>query len=812
MDRLKQDIRYAVRSLLKSPAFTLIAALTLALGIGANTAIFSVINAVMLRPLPYHEPGRLVTMWHVYPGLNGMEAPVSVPGFRDYHGQQQIFERAAVQTGWQPNLTGQGEPERLVAQRVTGEFFGVYGVQPLLGRVLRPDENEDGRNKVVVLSYNFWNRMFTGDSGVIGRPLQLNGESYEIVGVMPRSFHDFFNRRAELWAPIVFRPDQFADNRRTNEFLNFSARLKDGLTEEQAAVAMHAFARQLVNTYPDNYPPDWDLQVRALADQASRNVRPALMVLLGAVGFVLLIACANVANLLLARTASRAREIAVRVALGASPKRLVRQLLTESVLLALVGGGIGVLAAIWGVPALLALNNRNLPPAADIGIDGMVLLYALLVSLLTGLLFGIMPALQVARSDLHESLKEGGRGSAGDRASLALRRGLVVTTVALALMLLAGAGLLMKSFARMTSVSPGFRPEKLLTFQVALPAAKYPNDTVRLAALERMDAAVSAVPGVVASGGTSVLPFGGSWSTGSFNVEGYTAPENTPGPWGDQRLITPGFLPAIGATLIKGRLFTAQDRQGSPRVAIVDEEMVRRYWPNVDPIGKRITYGDPQRDSVISWVEVVGVVAHTAHEGLDAQPRVQVYQPIGQQPIPFLAFAVRTSGEPMEAVGAIRTALRAVDADVPISQINTMEFLIDQSSGPRRFSMVLLGSFAALAMILASIGLYGVMSYIVTQRSREIGVRVALGATRGEVLGMVLGQGVKLALLGVVIGLLAADGVTRVMSRMLFNVSATDPVTFVAMSSVLIGVAVVATYLPARRATRVDPIEALRAE
>ena len=812
MDRMKQDIRYAIRSLLKSPAFTAIAAITLALGIGANTAIFSVINAVLLRPLPYHQPDRLVTMWHLYPGLNAMEAPVSVPGFRDYQAQGEVFERAAVESGWAPNLTGQGEPERLNAMRVSGDFFQVYGVQPAHGRTLRADENEEGKNLVVVLSHGFWNRTFGGDPAAVGRSLQLNGESYEVVGVMPASFRDFFNARAELWTPLVFRPEQFADGNRTNEFLSFTGRLKEGVSPELARAQMEQFASRLRTNYPDNYPNDWSLLVRPLPEQGSRAVKPALMVLLGAVGFVLLIACANVANLQLARTASRAREIAVRVALGASPTRLMRQLLTESVLLALAGGSLGVLLAIWGVPALLSLNNRNLPPAAEIGVDATVLLFALLVSVITGLLFGLMPAMQVARADLHESLKEGGRGSAGDRKSLAVRRGLVITTVALALTLLAGAGLLMRSFAKLTSVSPGFRSGNLLTFQVALPAAKYGNDTLRLMAHERMASAIAAVPGVVSVGSTSNIPFGGNWSTGSFNVEGYTPPPNTPGPWGDQRVVSPGFLPAIGATLLHGRQFTDQDRAESPRVVIVDDEMVKRYWPNADPIGKRITYDDPQNDSIVNWLEVVGVVTHTLHEGLDAQPRVQVYRPLAQRPIGFAGYTVRTAGQPLQAVNAIRAAIRSVDGDVPISQVNTMDALIDEANGPRRFAMVLLGSFAALAMILASIGLYGVMSYIVTQRERELGVRVALGASTREVLGLVLGQGLKLVVVGIALGLAASLGLTRFMERMVFNVSTTDPLTFAAMSLMLILVALLASYLPARRATKVDPIEALRAE
>jgi predicted permease len=811
MERLMQDLRYAVRSLLGSPAFTIVAALTLALGIGANTAIFSVLNAVLLRPLAYAEPGRLVTVKHFYPTLGPLRAPVSVPGFRDYSARTDLFEKAAIENNVAMNLTGAGDPERIAVTLVSGEYFQTFGVAPLLGRMLRPDEAADGHNHVAVLSYGFWKDKYGSDRAVIGRSLALNGESYEIVGVMPATFKDFFSANAQLFTPIVFQPRDFSDSRRTNEFLQFTGRLRAGVSLEKAQTELHAFAIRLRTQYTNSYAPDWDLQVTALSDEAVRNIRTALYILLGAVGFVLLIACANVANLQLARTAARGREIAVRVALGASPRRLVRQLLTESVLLALLGGGLGVVLAIWGVPALLSLNARNLPPAADVGVDGKVLLFALLVSVGTGLLFGLMPAIQVARGDLHESLKEGGRGAVGQR-SLALRRGLVVTTVALALTLLVGAGLLIRSFARVIGVEPGFRPDHLLTFAVSLPRARYGSDTTRIAVLERLEAAIAAVPGVSAAGGTSNIPFGGNFATASFAVEGYQAPANAPGPWGDIRLVTPGFLPALGATLLSGRLVTAADRAGAPRVAVVDDRLAQRYWPHATALGKRITYDDPSNDSIVQWVEVVGVVGHTAHEGLDADPRTQVYLPLAQRDLPFLGFVVRTAGSPTAALPAVRAAVRSVDDALPLANVNTMETLIEQSTGPRRFSMLLLGVFAGVAMILASIGLYGVMSYSVTQRARELGVRVALGADSNSVLGLVLGQGVRLALAGVGIGLVTAFAVTRLMRKMLFNVSATDPLTFVVISLLLIAVALLASYLPARRATRVDPIVALRAE
>jgi putative ABC transport system permease protein len=810
METLVQDLRYAVRSLLNHPGFTVVAVLTLALGIGANTAIFSVVNGVLLAPLPYREPDRLVTVNHFYPSLNNLRAPVSVPGFRDYSARTDLFASAAVENGIAMNLTGSGEPERVNVTLVTGQFFPLLGVAPALGRALQPDEAEAGKNHVAVLSWGFWQQKYGGDRGVLGRKLTLDNEDYEIVGVMPARFQDFFSRRTDLFAPAVFKPADFADNRRTNEFLPFIGRLAPGVTVERAQTELHALAVRLRTTYTNSYSPDWDLKVTALSDEASRGVRSGLLILLGAVAAVLLIACANVANLQLARTAARARDVAVRVALGASPRRLMRYLLTESVVLALAGGAVGVLLALWGVPALLALSSGNLPATARVGVDIRVLGFAVLVSLGTGLLFGFAPALQMARTDLHESLKEGGR-SVGHRSSLRLRRGLVVSTVALALTLLVGAGLLIRSFARVVGVDPGFRPDHLLTFSVSLSQAKYPNDTVRVQVLERLNAALNATPGIVSAGGTSNIPFGGNWSTSSFNVEGYQPPPNAPMPWGDMREVTPTFLRTMRAPLKAGRQFTDADRAASPAVCIVDEELVHRYWPNVDPIGKRITFNNLS-DSSIQWIQVVGVVGHMAHEGLDAQKRVQVYFPLAQNGLPFLGFTVRTTGDPLAALGAVRTAVRSVDPELPLANVNSMDHLIEQSTGSRRFAMLLLAGFAMLAMTLASIGLYGVMSYTVTQRARELGVRLALGADSREVLGLVLLQGLKLALTGVAIGLLTAFAVTRVMKNMLFNLSATDPLTFLAIALLLVAVALVASYLPALRATRVNPIEALRSE
>jgi len=805
-----QDLRYAVRGLRTARGYAGIAIVTLALGIGATTAIVSVINAVLLRPLPYRDPAALVTLEHLYPSLNNLQAPVSAMGFADYQKLDRIFAGTAVEGFWTPNLTGTGEPERIVGTRVAGDLFGTLGVAPRLGRGLLPNEGAAGVVRTVVLSHGFWQRRFGGDAAVVGRSLVLDGEGYEIVGVMPASFRDFWSRRVEFWTPLTFQPDQLTDDARTNEYLNFTGRLASGVTPQQAQAELTGFAKRLVADYSGAYPPDWSLTLTTFNDRDTAGVRGALFMLLGAVGLVLLIACANVASLQLARAAARGREIAVRAALGASPRALVRQLLTESMVLALAGGALGLLLALWGVPALLALGGSNLPPPEEIRIDGLVLGFTLAISILTGLLFGLAPALQVARTSVQVTLKEGGRGATGDRGSLALRRGLVVATVALALTLLAGAGLLMRSFARLLSVDPGFRSEQLLTFQVNLPNAKYPNDTLQIAGLERLVSAVKDVPGVTAAAGTSNIPFGGNWSTSSFTVEGYQAPDNAPGPWGDIRVITPDYFHTIGAQLKAGRFFTGQDRLGARPVVIVDETLAAKYWPGQDPLGKRISYDFDRADSTATWLEVVGVVGHMLHEGLDAPKRVQVYQPLAQRGLPFLGVLARTDGDPVALTGAVRQAVRSVDADLPVSNVSTMTDLIATTTGPRRFSMLLLGAFSALAAVLASVGLYGVMSYLVTQRARELGVRLALGAKANDVLKLVLRQGMGLAFAGVALGLVAALALSRLLTGMLYQVSAADPLTYVIIPLLLTLVALVATWIPARRATRLDPAVVLR--
>jgi putative ABC transport system permease protein len=811
MDTVLFDLRYAARRLRHSPAFTLVVVLTLALGIGANSAIFSVINTVLLRQLPYADPGKLVTIYHYYPSLK-MEAPVSAPGFRDYRDRTHDFSGVAVESQWNVNLTGIGEPERLQGARVSAQFFATLGVAPLHGRVFRPDEDAMGHEHEVVLSYGLWQRDFGGESSAVGKQASLNGETYDIVGVMPPTFVDPWARLTEIWSPIALDPALFVPANYTNEFMPLTARLKPGIPVEQAVRDMTAFAEQLKKENPNSFASSWTLELKTLDEVNTGPIRPALLVLLGAVGFVLLIACANVANLMLARAAARHKEVAIRTALGADRWSLVRQLLAESILLSCIGGTVGLAFAYASVRGLVAMNPGNIPGLAQLTIDGRVVLFTLVISVATGVLFGLVPALQTSREDLHVTLKEGGRAGTADRSGQLMRRVLVVSEVALALTLLTGGTLLVKSFAKLQGVDPGFNPHGVLTFGLALPAARYKTDTSRSAFYDAAIQRIAQVPGVKAAGATSVMPFGGSWSTGSFNVEGFVVPPNTNSPWGDIRIVAGDFFSAMQIPVLRGRVFDQSDAIASPRTAVVDEEFVRRFYkPGEEPLGKRIYFGPAAATDSTKYRTIVGVVGHTKHEGLDAAPRVQLYLPGSQMSgVNVMQVAVRTSGDPKTYVSAIRNAIHEIDHDMPMSQVNTLEVMVDNSMGQRRLSTVLLGTFAGLALLLASIGIYGVMSYTVAQRTRELGVRVALGASRQSVLGLVMRQGVTITLIGVSIGLAGAFGLTRVIATQLFGVKATDPATFGLVTVVLVAVAVAATLVPALRATRVDPLTALR--
>jgi predicted permease len=803
------DLHYAVRALRKSPGFTFVAMLTLALGIGANAAIFSAVNAVLLRPLPYRDAGALVTVDHFYPSLKGLEAGVSAPGFVDYRDRTRSFTSVAVEGNWQPNLTGQGDPERLTGARLSGQYFTTLGVRPALGRVFGPDEDQPGREHVVVLSDGVWRTRFGADPSIVGRTLTLDGEPHEVIGVMPAAFRDFFRPTAALWRPLALTPEQLTMGR-TSEFLTLTARLKPGVTAQQAAVDVRTLAEQLKAQYPESYPTDWTLKVTPLRDKGTGKVRPALLMLFGAVAFVLLIACANVANLLLARAAGRAREVAVRAALGAQRSRLVRQLLTESVVLALAGGVLGLLFAQFGLRALGALTSTNLA-GQPITMDWRVLVFALLLSMATGLIFGMAPALHLARAGLQATMREGGRAAAGDRGAQRLRRGLIVSEVALAVVLLTGAGLLIRSFQRLAGVSPGFEPSHVLTATIALPEAKYRTRPEQAAFFDALLPRLAAVPGIQAVGATSSVPLGPNGNTRSFTVEGYQPAPDQPAPWGDFRVVTPRLFEALRTPLRRGRTFTEQDGPTAPLVVIVDEELAHRYWANADPIGKRITYGAPRGDT-IPWRTVVGVVGHVKYDALDTEARVQLYVPAAQAPTGVMALVVRTAGDPLAAVPLVREAVRSIDRDQPLSSVKTMDDLVDAAMGQRRSSMTLLSVFAGFALLIACIGLYGITAYAVTQRTREIGVRMALGAASTQVVRPFVRDSLGLAVAGLVIGSLVALGASRLLQSQLYQVPSHDPLTLLGTAGLLAGVAAVASYLPARRATQVSPIVALRSE
>ncbi|MGH7523671.1 MAG: ABC transporter permease [Gemmatimonadales bacterium] len=815
MEALLNDLRYAVRRLRHAPAFTLIVVITLALGIGANAAIFSVVNTVLLVPAPYRDPGQLVTIYHQYPSMK-LEAPVSAPGFKDYRDRTHSFSSVAVETGWAVNLTGVGDPERLGGTRVSGQFFPTLGVAPALGRVLTADDDQAGHDHVVVLSDGLWKRRFGATKDVIGRSISLNGESYQVIGVMPAGFVDPWNPPTEIWSPVAIDPALFVPNNYTNEYLNLVARVRRGSTTADAAREMTAFAAQLKKDNPSNFPSDWTLEVRTMDAVQTGAVRPVLLLLLGAVGFVLLIACANVANLLLARAASRQREVGIRTALGARPWDLVRQLLAESLLLSVSGGALGLAIAYGSIKALAAANPSRLPRVQDLAIDSHVVLFTLGIAVATGIIFGLVPAIQVWKGNLQGALKDGSRGGTPDRRGQQVRRALVVAEIALALTLLTGGGLLLRSFARLSNVSPGFEPRGLLTFSLSLPPVKYASDTTRTALWTALMPRIARVPGVRSAAATSVLPFGGGWSTGSFNVEGYTSPPRTNGPWGDIRYITPDFFTTMRIPLLKGRTLTAHDDAAGMQVAVVDDEFVKRFYRSgEDPIGKRLYFGAATPDTSTRYITIVGVVGHAKHEGLDADPRIQLYLPVTQTTfggMNRMDVVVRTAGDPRKSVPAVRSAVHDLDRDLPLARVNTEEDLVSASMGQRRLATILLGIFAGLALLLASLGIYGVMAYTVAQRTRELGVRAALGATRDNLLMLVLRQGMVLAALGAGIGLVGAFGLTRLISSQLFGVTATDPLTFAVVTLLLLLVAVGAMAVPTLRATRVDPLVALRDE
>jgi putative ABC transport system permease protein len=800
------DFRYAIRMLFKSPAFSLIVILTLGLAIGANSAIFSVVDAVLLRPLPYPHSEQLVRIFGSQPQL--ALAPSSPANFLEWKEENQVFERIGTYVGQGFNLLGGDKPERVIGARVSADLMQLLGVQPALGRLFTQEEDQEGRGKVVILSYEFWRNRFGGEANTLQQTIILNDQPYTVVGVMPAGFA-FPGTRTQVWVPVAFN----AAERKTRDtnFIEVVARLKPGVSIEQAQANMNAVARSQTERYPKTNT-GIGVKVVSLQEHIVGDVRPMLVVLLGAVAFVLLIACANVANLLLARAAARQREMAIRGALGASRSRVVRLLLTESVLLAVVGGAVGLLLAIWSLDLLVSLKPANLPRLAEIGINRTVFLFTLAISILTGLLFGVAPALQASKMDLNEGLKESSRGGTVSPRRHRMRALLVVSEVALSLVLLVGAGLMIRSFSRLLAVDPGFKADHVLTAFVSLPVSKYPRREAQTAFFDRLLERLRNVPGVSAAGVVTDIPLYGGSSTG-FDVEG--RPEAAPGTRAmtDYRLINSDYFSAMGMKLVKGRAFSRYDTEAAPGVVIMNETMAARYFAGEDPIGRRLDLSGNPKD----LREIVGVVADVRNYGVDADVKPEVYVPFLQSAPDYLSgvvsamtIVVRSAIEPTALGATLREQVQALDKDQPVSEIRTMEYYLADSMSQRRFNMLLLGVFAGLALVLAAVGIYGVIAYNVTQRTHEMGIRIALGARGADILRLVFANSMVTTLAGIVIGLAAAFALTRLLQSLLYQVTATDPFVFATIPVLLLVVAAVATYIPARRAMKVDPITALR--
>ena len=801
---LGQDLRYGLRVLVKNPGFTTVAIIALALGIGANSAIFSVVNTVLLRPLPYKNPDKLVMVWEEATHLGFPKNTPSPANFIDWRDQNTVFEGVAAIVERSFNLTGVGEPERFDGRRVSANLFALLGVEPHLGRTFRPEEDQPGTH-VVILSYGLWQRRFGSDPSVIGQPLSLNGESYTVVGVMARSFQ-FPTRRDQLWVPIAFDSKEAAS--RGNHYLEVIARIKPGVSLQQAQAEMATIAARLAQQYPEENIRIGSV-VTPLHEQQVGDIKPALLVLLGAVGFVLLIACANVANLLLARAAVRQKEIALRLALGASRSRLTRQFLTESVLLAVVGGVVGLLLSFAAINVLKRFIPDTISQAQAISIDANVLVFTGLVALLTGVIFGLAPATQASNFSLNETLKEGGRDSGAGSHGNRLRGLLVVSEVAVSFILLIGAGLLINSFLHLRKLDPGFRADHLLAMKIPLPEAKYPDKEHRSPFFAELLRRVRNLPGIQSAAVASNLPLTYDGDSMPIGIEGRTDPPPDQRPDVILRVIGPEYFSTMGIALVQGRDFTDKDKADSSNVVVISEKTARHFWPGENPIGKRLKPGSTTSRG--PWREIIGVVKNVRQNDFVAEPKMQMYLPY-EQINSFVpnALVVRTNVDPLSVAATVRSAVWEIDKDQPVSDMRPMEQIVSESVARQRFSMMLLGIFASLALVLAAVGIYGVMSYSVAQRTHEIGIRMALGAQRSDVLKLTVAQGLRLVFAGLGIGLAVAFALTRVMSSLLFGVSATDPTTFVTISLVLIGVALLASYVPALRATKIEPMAALR--
>jgi putative ABC transport system permease protein len=803
MQTLWQDLRHGARMLLKNPGFTVIAVFTLALGIGANVAIFSVVNAVLIQPLPFAEPDRLVWVWgNIRNG--GNRASVSPLDYLDYRAQNTTFEQfATTYSGLAPfNLTGVGDPERLEGAVASGNFFQAMGVGAAMGRAFLPENEKTGQDQVVVLSQGLWRQRFGGDPSIVGKSLTLDGRKFEVIGVMPPEFD--FPQGARLWTPMNFETAEGMRQRKAH-FLRPVGRLKTGVTLAQAQADMDAVARRLEAQYPESNT-GWNLRMVPLRDQLVGNIRPTLQVLFGAVGFVLLIACANVANLSLVRAATRRKEVAVRMALGAGRWRIARQMLTESLLLALAGGALGVFLATWGVELIVAFSGNNIPPSARIGIDRVALGFTLGVSLLTGLLFGLAPALQAVRPRLSETLKVGGKGASQSAPRNRTRSLLIVFETAVAVVLLIGAGLLIRSYIRLQNVNPGFDAANVLTMRINLPRDKYNSSEKAGSFWGRLQESLASLPGVEAVGMITELPLSGQLNDTPFSVEGRPPVEPNQRFGSDFRRINQDYLRSMRIPLRRGRGFTAQEVRQNATVVLVSETLASAVFPNEDPLGKRLLLGITGQTPF----EIIGVVGDIRHRALEAAPAATMYLPMLSTGGTNLT--IRAAGDPMSLTTAARREVMAIDPDQPIAAVRTMEQALSESVSAPRYRTTLLGLFAAVALLLAAIGIYGVIAYTTAQRTHELGVRMALGAQSKDVLRLVIGQGIKLALAGVLLGLGGALALTRFVNTLLFGVNATDPLTFAGVALLLTLVALLACWIPARRATRVDPLVALHYE
>lgn len=802
METLLRDIRYGLRGLLKRPGFTLIALIALALGIGANTAIFSLVNAVLLRPLPFPEADRLVWVFgNIRNG--GNRASVSPLDFLDYRAQNTTFEEfaASISVPVPLNLTGSGEPERLTAAAVTGNYFQALGVKPALGRTFLLENEKPGNDQVAVLSYSLWQKRFGGDPAIFSKTITLDGKTCAVLGVMSKDFS--FPQSAELWVPLNFDGSPGMKQRKAH-FLRPIGRLKAGVTLAQAQADTDAVARRLEEAYPETNK-SWNLRLVPLREQLVGNTRPTLFILFGAVGFVLLIACANVANLLLVRAAGRQKEIALRTALGAGRFRIVRQMITESVLLALVGGALGTLLAIWGVELLVKLSAGSIPSTAQVRIDATVLGFTLLTSLLTGVLFGLAPALRTMKLNLSESLKEGGRSPGEGPQRNRTRSVLVVLESAVAVVLLIGAGLLVRSLIQLQNTSPGFDARNVLTMNVQLPREKYATPEKAVNFFEELESRIGGLLGVENVGLISELPLSGQPNDMPYTVEGRPPVSIDQAFDDDFRQVNRQYFAAMRIPLLRGRNFTEQEVRQSAKVVIISELLARQTFPNEEPIGKRLIPIMGKQP-----FEIIGIVGDIRHRALESQPAAAMYLPTYE--IGGMNVVIRTKGEPTSIAAAVRKEVQGIDPDQPVAAVKTMEQWLETSVAGPRYRTALLALFALVALVLAATGIYGVMSYSVSQRTHEIGVRMALGARQRDVLKLVVRQGMTLVVVGVGLGLVGAIALTRVMSSLLFGVTAKDPLTFVAVAALLTLVAFVACYLPARRATKVDPLVALRYE